>query len=60
MLRTLIRHYCCLETCDVCMVCYHTGTKKSPSDSNFEVDLHDGEDGGIEMEVHRRHRGILT
>ena len=52
--------YCCLKRSDVCMVCYDTGTKKSPSESNIEVDLHDGEDGGIVMEVHRRTRGIVT
>ncbi|KAL4233273.1 Mitogen-activated protein kinase kinase kinase 4 [Mactra antiquata] len=34
-----------------------TGSKKRSSDSNLEVNLHDGEDGGICMDVHRRHRG---
>lgn len=33
------------------------GNKKRASDTNLEVDLHDGEDGGIVMDVHRRHRG---
>ena len=39
---------------DVCMICYCTGAKKIPSESNIEVDLHDGDDGGIVMEVHRK------
>jgi hypothetical protein len=36
------------------------GNKKRASDANLEVDLHDGEDGGIVMDVHRRHRGNVT
>ncbi|XP_045197016.1 mitogen-activated protein kinase kinase kinase 4-like isoform X2 [Mercenaria mercenaria] len=35
----------------------YSRNKKRSSDTNLEVDLHDGEDGGIVMEVHRRHRG---
>ena len=44
----------CSGFSEVCMVCYCTGAKKSPSESNIEVDIHDGDDGGIVMEVHRR------
>lgn len=34
-----------------------SGSKKRSSESNLEVDIHDGEDGGIVMDVIRRHRG---
>ena len=48
---------------DVCMICYCTGAKKIPSESNIDieskVDLHDGDDGGIVMEVHRKRGTFL-
>ena len=48
----------CSDFSEVCMVCYWTGLKKSPSD--VEVDLRDGDEGGIVMEVRHRARGILS
>lgn len=36
------------------------GMKKRSSESNVEVEIHDGEDGGIVMEVHNtKHRGTV-
>jgi len=40
----------------ICLCTFPLGMKKRSSESNVEVEIHDGDDGGLVMEVHK-HRG---
>jgi hypothetical protein len=48
----------CVVLCVMCVFCGCVlGTRRLMHESHSEVNIHDGADGGLELDIHHRHKG---